>query len=510
MNLRLLIFLSFYRVCHSQNYLKLTRLLLQHQEDFISSVGNDTECAKQLRLFTKDLNEFRTWTIMMLDSTAKLESGLLQGRVIMMGSYDECLEISDYSNGSYIEGQFCTTTVTPTESTLQCINNQMAEYFQDAKMNNLTHLIDMKWGVCSMSACSPDQLQQLWDFIENRYQIRFHVKFVDNTCYKKSKTRDLTLVDTIAIYIFGVLVLLLLSSTLYDILFFQQKHEKKWNLWVTFSLYNNAKRLLSTKKEDETNITCLYGIRVIFMAWIVLGHSYFIYLYMMSVNNIQLITLLQQDSSMFILGAYASVDTYLLISGCLIVYITSLAKERGTPISLLVFYVHRVLRLSPAYAAVMLISAGPIVYFGSGPFWNNVNQAFEKRCIGGWWQNLLYIQNYYGADAGCLIQGWYLAVDTQLYFISPVIFLLLQKWSKGGIIVTVFLIICSVVVNIVATYYYNIDSLTPQTMEDYFLQLYSRTHFRAAPWLVGTLLGHALLIYRKKRVIMNKVSCTIY
>jgi hypothetical protein len=46
-------------------------------------------------------------------------------------------------------------------------------------------------------------------------------------------------------------------------------------LLLCFSWYTNGKKLLSTAK-SEGNIDCIYGIRFLSIAWIVLGHSFYV------------------------------------------------------------------------------------------------------------------------------------------------------------------------------------------------------------------------------------------
>jgi hypothetical protein len=46
-------------------------------------------------------------------------------------------------------------------------------------------------------------------------------------------------------------------------------------LLLCFSLYTNGRKLLSTTK-SEGNIDCINGIRFFSMAWVVLGHSFYV------------------------------------------------------------------------------------------------------------------------------------------------------------------------------------------------------------------------------------------
>lgn len=44
-------------------------------------------------------------------------------------------------------------------------------------------------------------------------------------------------------------------------------------LLLSFSVYSNAKKILSTRKTSET-LTALNGIRFLSISWVVLGHTF--------------------------------------------------------------------------------------------------------------------------------------------------------------------------------------------------------------------------------------------
>ncbi|KHJ95570.1 hypothetical protein OESDEN_04486 [Oesophagostomum dentatum] len=60
----------------------------------------------------------------------------------------------------------------------------------------------------------------------------------------------------------------------------------------------------------------------------------------------------------------------------------------------------------------------------NGPWAQSLMDMFAQSssfCKKGWWQNLLYINNFFdGQLEVCYGITWYLAVDTQLYFVAPV------------------------------------------------------------------------------------------
>ncbi|CAG5133781.1 unnamed protein product, partial [Candidula unifasciata] len=50
------------------------------------------------------------------------------------------------------------------------------------------------------------------------------------------------------------------------------------NIFLSFSAYTNGKRLLSTSQAPGS-ITVIHGLRFLTMAWIIIGHTYFLLIF---------------------------------------------------------------------------------------------------------------------------------------------------------------------------------------------------------------------------------------
>ena len=95
-----------------------------------------------------------------------------------------------------------------------------------------------------------------------------------------------------------------------------------------------------------------------------------------------------------ILNGFPSVDSFFLISGVLLTYLTlkELEKTRGR-ISIPLFYIHRYLRLTGTYLIIIGFHATVLKYLCFGPKFKSLVEA-GKGCQKGWWANLLYINNF--------------------------------------------------------------------------------------------------------------------
>lgn len=64
----------------------------------------------------------------------------------------------------------------------------------------------------------------------------------------------------------------------------------KARLFMAFSVYTNGRNLLSAKKFKSTDMMdCVHGIRVLSTQWVVLGHTYNIYMFVPTMNTLEFV-----------------------------------------------------------------------------------------------------------------------------------------------------------------------------------------------------------------------------
>lgn len=171
----------------------------------------------------------------------------------------------------------------------------------------------------------------------------------------------------------------------------------------------------------------------------------------------------------------------------------------------LLFYVHRLLRLSPAYYLVMLFSFKVLPYIGSGPIWYLPDVS---RCENYWWTNVLYINNFYPvvySDQCYYGITWYLANDMQFFIISPIFMLLLYYfWKIGFAIIAITMLTSTVFIGIMAgtkdldANYVKATQTGNDEITYTYYNIYGKPYCRINSFLVGILLGFVL--YKKWRV----------
>lgn len=213
-------------------------------------------------------------------------------------------------------------------------------------------------------------------------------------------------------------------------------------------------------------------------------------------------------------------DTFLLLSGFLFarLILIELDKRRGK-INFFVLYIFRYIRLTPAYAAVMALYATWLPRLGSGPLWDQRMLLEQSRCQSSWWLNALYINNYVGAERMCMFQSWYLATDTQLFVLAPLLLYPLWKYSRRtGMALVALVASVSVVIPFCVTYFGQLDPsfmiFTDEVVDvqsnPYFINVYGKTHMRATGYIFGIFVGYLVHWMQQKNITIGKYKLAFF
>ncbi|PSN45560.1 hypothetical protein C0J52_05793 [Blattella germanica] len=126
-------------------------------------------------------------------------------------------------------------------------------------------------------------------------------------------------------------------------------------------------------------------------------------------------------------------------------------------------YIGEKSRILPVLAMMVLLELTLIPKLGHGPLWDiAIVNTQKKDCEDYWWATLLFVQNYIDVKKMCIPVAWFLAVDMQLYWLSPLFLLALHKKPKLGLN----LVLCSGLLGILvsfqqAYYYQDLPSALP-------------------------------------------------
>jgi peptidoglycan/LPS O-acetylase OafA/YrhL len=120
--------------------------------------------------------------------------------------------------------------------------------------------------------------------------------------------------------------------------------------------------------------------------WVIVGHSFSFGIVYLS-NVYDLLTASRNIAFQLITSDVLSVDTFFLLSGFLtaIHFVRQVRKEKLTFRMMILYYIHRYLRLTPTFILVMFVSIYLTPYFGHRPLYP-IQQGFEPDgCRNGYW-----------------------------------------------------------------------------------------------------------------------------
>lgn len=485
------------------------------------------------------------------DSMGKLGAGIENGNTFLLGSYSECMSLPAF--------HFCT------------LSDIM-----------IAQKLSITLGVCMPESCTSTDLVNFLKGVANLTKDLNSTAFsisnqgilsqlfgVSDTCYKNGKKEFLSGASTgsrVMVVISIILASLCLCGSAIDVLLkylskyrpkipyeavqseieternpyssvFPEKTSDKSSVnfsssydlsenalvkfFLCFSMIRNLHTLFDTNIPDNS-ITSIHGLRVISITWVMLGHSL---IFGLPYYDDIVIAISWTNQYLFqaIDNAMVSVDTFFLLSGLLVAYLSMKRYKKAGNLSLFHFYIHRYLRLTPSYIYATFFYAYLFPLLSDGPLWYTQNEDSIpiKSCVKYWWTNLLYINNFYPELANmCLNWSWYLSNDMQFYVVSPIILYVMHRFQlRGTLIINGIIIILCMIANGLLIDHYDgnplISSLftslsSSNSMPGYLSytqNIYMKPYARIISYAVGLILGFLLFkeykFFTKKKYVKN-------
>ncbi|XP_031622733.1 nose resistant to fluoxetine protein 6-like isoform X2 [Contarinia nasturtii] len=473
-------------------------LFLQNSYNF-STITNPTLnaiCANEMDEIKNGLQNSSDWSLELIDTWAKLPSTVSSVYSYEFGKFSQCFNIKRHEKVE--RTQYCMGQLVIEQEFDRIIN--LSDPIKDGTLKPEFLLpqpakgVAINFGLCLPRMCSLRGIEPILNYLIQQKQINASIKLFEDTCQTEEIPSEFKTIDLIAIIFLGTVLCLVLASTFYDVSCTLNRREKS-QLFLAFSFYTNGKNLFSVQEPNSTDtIRCIDGIRAISAICVVLFHQNFIYSEVPRQNyNTIFHNKTEYFNLIFYIGLQA-VDTFFVLSG-LLLSIGILKKFKNGRINVPLLYFHRYIRLTPLLGVTILVIISPFRFTGSGPLWSSVYRKFSIDCEQFWWTNLIYAQNYMNPFRVCNIPSWYLAVDMQLFLITPpIIYFIYRFKTKAIYTLLVPILVCMAIT--VAEY---------RTPTVHRFILYNYTHLRCTPWLIGVIAGYVLLKTRNKNVNIPKM-----
>ncbi|XP_035785910.1 nose resistant to fluoxetine protein 6-like [Anopheles albimanus] len=466
---------------------------------------NDTLCDIQLAALRAGLQAKELWSLEFGDAWGKWPAGVLAGNFYELGHYDQCVGLRHTPSSPQvgtIEGRYCLLTV-PLDRILP--KPQLHQQQQRIMPGTSAGVWAVHLGACLPTTCTAEHILQRLTTSNPALPLPVSGLVCNSTVPPLGTPQFIT------IGLFAGIGLLVLASTVYDVLVRWAGLLPASTVLTICSLYTNVRKLLATSgprpDHNSTNksstINCIHGIRVLSMVWVVFSHNYVRIGMIPLLNSPVILTWLRSYHSMVVVASTVSVDTFFLLSGLLTCWsILNALDRQGGRLNLPMMYAHRYLRLTPALAALVLYTTALMRHSGSGPFWDGAMTLMADNCRDYWWSTLLYVQNYVNPGELCLGHSWYLSVDMQLYLIAPFLVYPLWRWGRRVLLPLAALLLTSMVTVFVLFIVYDLrlSFLAVDGERIRHRYTYYPTHTRMGAWLVGLGYGYALQRTRKRRV----------
>ena len=273
----------------------------------------------------------------------------------------------------------------------------------------------------------------------------------------------------------------------------------------------------------KRDLTYLHGIRVLSLFWIILLHCNGIFQASFApVDNLNDMVHSNRRLLQIVLNTAYGVDTFFVLSGLLVMYtnMSKKVKNKGQT-NWFKYYFHRFFRLTPSYMFVILLVAKLRPFFGAGPVW--FVAADTTACSDNWWTNLLYLNNFLkmgnNLSEMCLSHTWYLAVDMQMFLVSPIFLFVAYRYKLRPLVcISGVTILASIIAT--ACLVANDDTLpvnspfgrlnnrflgndqeeifSNENFLEGFKDSYTKPYCRIQPYIMGMVLGYVLYTYFSK------------
>ena len=307
----------------------------------------------------------------------------------------------------------------------------------------------------------------------------------------------------------GIVAALALQGAFIDYFLSSEKENSKIVKYLLcFSLITNGKNFLTSTARQRHGkrdpLELLSGLKFLSIGWVVLGHVLLYYFSIATTNNFDTqLDMLDKPVLVLGYGGFYAVDAFFWASGLLLGYLFTSEVNKNENFStkeLMLFYLHRYLRITPVYLFCTLFFWSLMPYIGSGPLWFNTKKIIGD-CEENWYANLLYVSNFiFESDNACLPSGWYLAADMQLFIVSTIIVLVYTKLDrvKGWALIFILCCINAIVSGIIAEKYDLIPVIVAAKGNTYYHDYYyKRPYTRMAPYFLGTGCGFIVYTYRR-------------
>ncbi|XP_041972225.1 O-acyltransferase like protein-like [Aricia agestis] len=362
-------------------------------------------------------------------------------------------------------------------------------------------------GICGSQHCGLNlthavELDATAEVLKDCFNTSIHQGFglqVDTLSVRYCKTQDDYVPPDTLDYVIGVIFLVILLANLgcTAVYFFWPPEDGEGNKFMlAFCVQKNWKALKYGGSADGGIFKCFQALRFYTMVMILGLHSMIFIGYGYTANPEFIEHSYDDFFKSLLFNARIIVQIFFVMGGFLMAYKMIVYAEthqfslKTVPMAI----VNRWLRLIPPVLVVMGLAMTWVPHMGSGPMWDAVVKREKDMCRSNWWQLVILMPNLFPFEHLCLPQAWYLGTDTQLFFVTLIIMLVIWKWPRSGVPVLSVVMVVSLIIPFLQSYLMNLlpirVSIFPESIRDIFG--YNDTFYHAYVSAQGNWAGYHL------------------
>ncbi|XP_046145166.1 nose resistant to fluoxetine protein 6-like isoform X3 [Osmia bicornis bicornis] len=498
---------------------------------------NSTRCRREMEIFRDAVDHGVLWSLRMLDASGQPASGYISGNNYWLGNRLECKFLSQKRQFPLSEKKIRNNSLyrNPAEEFPPFeLNFFGAHLSQNGTMQYHISLPlegTIALGLCLPASCSENEVGTMLKKVFDDRLLPFGQLYsTDFELIKISNLKDdhaWLLSGTIITILFILTVLFgtTIVATLYDILIYQKRLQKKTDdyddhtielknnrvekseyneedavpsepkaenrivkIFICFSAYSNMKQIF--KSDNSSNdLKAIHGIKMIGIIWVIFIH---VVLYGANAtgNKAEIVITTTDIEWQILANGTLSVDMFFFISGFLVVfgYLKLQKNVNNVPFSrnVMIFIsviIKRYIRVTPTYLIIILlgiISFAWVEKFSLMYF----HEPIHELCSKYWWRNILYINTLYDWNNACLTWSWYIADNMQFFVFSIFVLMLSSSYYYTALSLSIATMFSSMLVRAYVVYdtgyipTFDMQFETPATV-------YVLPWMRIPPYMVG-------------------------
>ncbi|XP_037941972.1 uncharacterized protein LOC119674888 [Teleopsis dalmanni] len=364
-------------------------------------------------------------------------------------------------------------------------DNELASYYDTVHKNNAELKANYK---------NVTNICLNYKFMEKyNLKLRTYIEY----CQSGNSTpfSDNDTLDIIAYYIFGVILVLNIASSIYDYALKKKKSQTACTknfykedlntnvekILTSFSFLRNYHRLTRRPNPNDLikNLEGFNVIRIIGVYLVISAHVYLLVLTSHMQNSEFIETMLKHAEAIIIQNGTAFIQIFFIISGFLLNF-TFNQKQMVTPstdikqgiVIYFKIFILRYIRFLPSLLLYILFTGTILNKLQDGPLWLHIAQPDRTFCREYWWKNILFINNFF-MKYSCSHQTWYLAADMQLFELFLIITIITAKYPNLKKYIYFVLILCAFLIPSLLTYYLNLEPIY-HMYPDYVYELFKK------------------------------------